>query len=182
MPYPFTLRFAKKIMQRLLLASTSPIEKCCWRSCSCPSTVPHPRWMKPHCRAKPPKRWCCAGSSEGAGAGPRLSRTSDHRLRSGLRDRWQHHRQAPHRGERPGAAAPAAAAVTFIPARRCTTARSKQLQALCEPFHVHFRALSETEIAAYVRLEQPLNCAGSLRVKDWGSRCLTGWKAGTRTP
>jgi predicted house-cleaning NTP pyrophosphatase (Maf/HAM1 superfamily) len=27
MPYPFTLRFAKKIMQRLLLASTSPYRK-----------------------------------------------------------------------------------------------------------------------------------------------------------
>ena len=31
-----------------------------------------------------------------------------------------------------------------------------------------FRALSETEIAAYVRMEQPLNCAGSFKSEGLG--------------
>ena len=33
---------------------------------------------------------------------------------------------------------------------------------------MHFRALSETEIAAYVRMEQPLNCAGSFKSEGLG--------------
>lgn len=33
---------------------------------------------------------------------------------------------------------------------------------------MHFRALSEAEIAAYVRLEQPLNCAGSFKSEGLG--------------
>lgn len=59
-------------------------------------------------------------------------------------------------------------AVTFYTGLALYNGRSKQLQALCEPFHVHFRALSETEIAAYVRLEQPLNCAGSFKSEGLG--------------
>lgn len=39
---------------------------------------------------------------------------------------------------------------------------------LCEPFQVHFRALSEGEISAYVSLEQPLNCAGSFKSEGLG--------------
>ncbi|MBE5257626.1 septum formation inhibitor Maf [Serratia marcescens] len=59
-------------------------------------------------------------------------------------------------------------AVTFYTGLALYNGRSKQLQALCEPFHVHFRALSEAEIAAYVRLEQPLNCAGSFKSEGLG--------------
>ncbi|WP_308353973.1 Maf family protein [Serratia marcescens] len=59
-------------------------------------------------------------------------------------------------------------AVTFYTGLALYNGRSKQLQALCEPFRVHFRALSETEIAAYVRMEQPLNCAGSLKSEGLG--------------
>ncbi|MCA3994453.1 MULTISPECIES: Maf family protein [Serratia] len=59
-------------------------------------------------------------------------------------------------------------AVTFYTGLALYNGRSKQLQALCEPFHVHFRALSETEIAAYVRMEQPLNCAGSFKSEGLG--------------
>ncbi|WP_368927044.1 nucleoside triphosphate pyrophosphatase [Serratia marcescens] len=58
--------------------------------------------------------------------------------------------------------------VTFYTGLALYNGRSKQLQALCEPFHVHFRALSEAEIAAYVRLEQPLNCAGSFKSEGLG--------------
>ncbi|HFT7668749.1 TPA: nucleoside triphosphate pyrophosphatase [Serratia marcescens] len=59
-------------------------------------------------------------------------------------------------------------AVTFYTGLALYNSRSEQLQALCEPFHVHFRALSEAEIAAYVRLEQPLNCAGSFKSEGLG--------------
>ncbi|MEL5249161.1 Maf family protein [Serratia ureilytica] len=59
-------------------------------------------------------------------------------------------------------------AVTFYTGLALYNGRSKQLQALCEPFHMHFRALSEAEIAAYVRLEQPLNCAGSFKSEGLG--------------
>ncbi|BEM22861.1 Maf-like protein [Serratia marcescens] len=59
-------------------------------------------------------------------------------------------------------------AVTFYTGLALYNGRSKQLQALCEPFHVHFRALNETEIAAYVRMEQPLNCAGSFKSEGLG--------------
>ncbi|BEO56010.1 Maf-like protein [Serratia marcescens] len=59
-------------------------------------------------------------------------------------------------------------AVTFYTGLALYNSLSKQLQALCEPFHVHFRALSEAEIAAYVRLEQPLNCAGSFKSEGLG--------------
>lgn len=39
---------------------------------------------------------------------------------------------------------------------------------LCEPFHVHFRPLSDAEIDAYVTLEQPLRCAGSFMCEGAG--------------
>ena len=39
---------------------------------------------------------------------------------------------------------------------------------ICEPFHVHFRTLSEVEIETYVRLEQPLFCAGSFKSEGLG--------------
>ena len=39
---------------------------------------------------------------------------------------------------------------------------------ICEPFHVHFRTLSEVEIETYVRLEQPLYCAGSFKSEGLG--------------
>jgi septum formation protein len=38
----------------------------------------------------------------------------------------------------------------------------------CEPFAVHFRELSDGEIARYVELEQPLDCAGSFRWEQLG--------------
>ncbi|MBP2170951.1 MAF protein [Erwinia toletana] len=43
-----------------------------------------------------------------------------------------------------------------------------QIQTLCETFTVHFRHLSDAEIAAYVAREQPLNCAGSFKSEGLG--------------
>ncbi|AHG22228.1 septum formation inhibitor Maf [Chania multitudinisentens RB-25] len=58
--------------------------------------------------------------------------------------------------------------VTFYTGLVLYNSHSKQLQALCEPFHVHFRLLSDVEIATYVHLEQPLNCAGSFKSEGLG--------------
>ncbi|WP_431222698.1 Maf family protein [Serratia sp. L9] len=58
--------------------------------------------------------------------------------------------------------------VTFYTGLALYNSHTKHLQALCEPFHVHFRALSDSEIATYVRLEQPLNCAGSFMSEGLG--------------
>ena len=47
-------------------------------------------------------------------------------------------------------------------------AASGQYVSLIEPFSVHFRELSMTEIERYIDLEQPLNCAGSFMVEGLG--------------
>jgi MAF protein len=39
---------------------------------------------------------------------------------------------------------------------------------VCEPYAVHFRELSDAEIHNYVRLEQPLDCAGSFKSEGLG--------------
>jgi MAF protein len=58
--------------------------------------------------------------------------------------------------------------VTFYTGLALYNSRSQHMQALCEPFHVHFRPLTDAEIAAYVHLEQPLNCAGSFKSEGLG--------------
>lgn len=58
--------------------------------------------------------------------------------------------------------------VTFYTGLALYNSYTKHLQAVCEPFHVHFRQLSDNEITAYVRLEQPLNCAGSFMSEGLG--------------
>lgn len=58
--------------------------------------------------------------------------------------------------------------VTFYTGLALYNSHSKQLQTLCEPFHVHFRTLSDQEIASYVQREQPLNCAGSFKSEGLG--------------
>ncbi len=45
---------------------------------------------------------------------------------------------------------------------------SGEYYSLTEPFHVHFRNLSEAEIERYVALEQPYDCAGSFKVEGLG--------------
>ncbi len=43
-----------------------------------------------------------------------------------------------------------------------------KINAICEPFTVHFRHLDEAEIAHYVRQERPLQCAGSFKCEGLG--------------
>ncbi|WP_437610737.1 Maf family protein [Erwinia sp. V71] len=42
------------------------------------------------------------------------------------------------------------------------------IKSCCELFTVHFRTLSDAEIAAYIAREQPLNCAGSFKSEGLG--------------
>ena len=45
---------------------------------------------------------------------------------------------------------------------------SHTFQAIVEPFRVHFRTLTETQIANYVQREMPLDCAGSFKSEGLG--------------
>ena len=58
--------------------------------------------------------------------------------------------------------------ITFYTGLALLNSASGKAQILCEPFHVHFRTLSATEIEAYVDKEQPLNCAGSFKSEGLG--------------
>jgi septum formation protein len=58
--------------------------------------------------------------------------------------------------------------VTFETGLCLYDARSDEAQILCEPFQVHFRELSETEIAGYVDREKPFSCAGSFKSEGLG--------------
>jgi predicted house-cleaning NTP pyrophosphatase (Maf/HAM1 superfamily) len=39
---------------------------------------------------------------------------------------------------------------------------------VCEPFHVHFRELSQEQIERYLDAEEPYNCAGSFKSEGLG--------------
>lgn len=58
--------------------------------------------------------------------------------------------------------------VTFYTGLALYNSQSLHLQAVCEPFHVHFRQLTDGEINSYIRQEQPLNCAGSFMSEGLG--------------
>ncbi len=58
--------------------------------------------------------------------------------------------------------------VTFLTGLSLVDAASGRAHTLCEPFHVHFRALSAGQIARYVDREQPFNCAGSFKSEGYG--------------
>ncbi|MEA3638843.1 MAG: Maf family protein [Lamprobacter sp.] len=47
-------------------------------------------------------------------------------------------------------------------------ARSDHAQVCCEPYQVHFRSLSDAEIASYIDREQPFGCAGSFKSEGLG--------------
>jgi septum formation protein len=51
-------------------------------------------------------------------------------------------------------------------------AASGRLQSEVVPFHVHFRALTDTQIETYLRKEQPYNCAGSVKSEGLGVALL----------
>lgn len=58
--------------------------------------------------------------------------------------------------------------VTFLTGLSLVDAASGRAHSLCEPFHVHFRALDTEQIARYVAREQPYNCAGSFKSEGYG--------------
>jgi predicted house-cleaning NTP pyrophosphatase (Maf/HAM1 superfamily) len=47
-------------------------------------------------------------------------------------------------------------------------AATGRVQTRCEPFRVHFRALSRDRIEGYVDRERPFNCAGSFKSEGLG--------------
>jgi len=45
---------------------------------------------------------------------------------------------------------------------------SGKLQSIVEPFTIHFRQLTEEQIANYLKKDQPYNCAGSVKSESLG--------------
>ncbi|CBG87915.1 Maf family protein [Citrobacter rodentium] len=58
--------------------------------------------------------------------------------------------------------------ITFYTGLALYNSATGHLQSDVEPFDVHFRHLSATEIADYVRKERPLQCAGSFKSEGLG--------------
>ena len=58
--------------------------------------------------------------------------------------------------------------ITFYTGLALYHPATQQLMQCCEPFVVHFRDLSDPEIASYIEKEQPLNCAGSFKSEGLG--------------
>ncbi len=58
--------------------------------------------------------------------------------------------------------------VTFYTGLALYNSATGHLQTEVEPFDVHFRHLSETEIDDYLRKERPLHCAGSFKSEGSG--------------
>ena len=59
-------------------------------------------------------------------------------------------------------------AITFYTGLALFHPASGRLLQCCEPFMVHFRTLTDAEIAGYVEKEQPLQCAGSFKSEGLG--------------
>lgn len=58
--------------------------------------------------------------------------------------------------------------VTFYTSLCLYDSQEDSYQVTIEPFEVHFRHLTNAEISAYVKAEQPLNCAGSFKSEGLG--------------
>jgi len=58
--------------------------------------------------------------------------------------------------------------VTFYTGLCVYNTETKQTLSLVEPFYVHFKALSTTDITHYLHAEQPYNCAGSFKSEGLG--------------
>lgn len=58
--------------------------------------------------------------------------------------------------------------VCFLTGLALYNSLTGQQQLIVEPFTVHFRTLSNAEIAAYVDKEQPFDCAGSFKSEGLG--------------
>ena len=58
--------------------------------------------------------------------------------------------------------------INFLTGLALLEADSGKLQTCCEQFSVHFRNLTAREIDAYLRKEQPYDCAGSFKMEGLG--------------
>ncbi|MBU2875499.1 Maf family protein [Marinobacter salexigens] len=58
--------------------------------------------------------------------------------------------------------------VNFLTGLALLDADSGELQTCCEKFTVHFRDLTSQEIEAYLRKEEPYDCAGSFKMEGLG--------------
>ncbi|WP_296935665.1 Maf family nucleotide pyrophosphatase [uncultured Marinobacter sp.] len=58
--------------------------------------------------------------------------------------------------------------VLFLTGLALLDADSGKLESLCEPYNVRFRELTDEEIDAYLRREQPYDCAGSFKMEGLG--------------
>lgn len=58
--------------------------------------------------------------------------------------------------------------VRFVTGLCLYNSRTQHAQLWVEPFDVLFRPLSQTDIEAYLRLDQPYQCAGSLKAEGLG--------------
>lgn len=58
--------------------------------------------------------------------------------------------------------------ITFYTGLCVLNSHTMQKEIICEPFHVHFRRLTDDEINAYIKLEMPLYCAGSFMCESAG--------------
>lgn len=58
--------------------------------------------------------------------------------------------------------------VSFYTGLALINSATGKVQSLVEPFHVHFRELTEQMISNYLNKEQPYNCAGSFKSEGFG--------------
>lgn len=58
--------------------------------------------------------------------------------------------------------------VTFLTAICLLNTATNNTQICVEPFHVHFRQLTQEMIENYLNIEQPYNCAGSFKSEGMG--------------
>lgn len=170
MPTLFTLRFTKKIMQRLLLASTSTYRKMLLEKLHLPFICDAPQVDEALLAGESAEalvlRLATAKAQALAAAYPEhLIIGSDQVCVIDGKITGKPHTEENARAQLRQASGQR---VTFYTGLALYNSHSQHLQVLCEPYHVHFRALSDAEIAAYIRLEQPLNCAGSFKSEGLG--------------
>lgn len=63
--------------------------------------------------------------------------------------------------------------VTFLTGLCCFNSHTKQTLSIVEPFVVHFRDLTDTQIRRYIEQEKPLECAGSFKSEGMGIRLFS---------
>lgn len=63
--------------------------------------------------------------------------------------------------------------VTFLTGLCCFNSKTQQALSIVEPFSVHFRELTESQICRYIEQEMPLDCAGSFKSEGMGIRLFS---------